>query len=96
MSSCCTPDGSCQSGATDKPAADSTTTTVYNVSGMTCGHCKGAVTEAVGALDDVRAVDVDLEAARITVITGGAPDDALIAKAVDDVGYEVTGRVAGA
>lgn len=95
MSSCCTPDGSCQSGASDEAAADATTT-VYNVSGMTCGHCKSAVTEAVGELDDVRSVDVDLTAARVTVTTGGAPDHVLIAKAVDDAGYAITGQVTAA
>ncbi|MFI8963905.1 heavy-metal-associated domain-containing protein [Streptomyces sp. NPDC053493] len=96
MGSCCTPDNSCSTNA----AADATTavavadrtTTVYAVSGMTCGHCKSAVTQSVGELAGVLSVDVDVAAGRVTVTTGGAPDDAAIAAAVDDAGYELTGR----
>ncbi|MDA2806189.1 heavy-metal-associated domain-containing protein [Nocardiopsis suaedae] len=88
MSSCCTPDGSCSTAAPSAPEGAA----VYSVSGMTCGHCRSAVTEAVGALAGVRSVDVDLEAGTVTVAADGEPDDALIAKAVDDAGYELTGR----
>ncbi|WP_171168956.1 heavy-metal-associated domain-containing protein [Streptomyces sp. I05A-00742] len=67
-------------------------TTVYAVSGMSCGHCETAVTRAVGALDAVRAVTVDVPAGRVMVTTSGEPDDTLVADAVDDAGYELTGR----
>lgn len=94
MSSCCTPDGSCHTdNDTGGQAADGVVS-VYDVSGMTCGHCKNAVTQAVGALAGVRAVDVDVDAGRVTVTTDGAPDEPVIAKAVDEAGYEVTGRAA--
>ncbi|MFE5487414.1 cation transporter [Streptomyces sp. NPDC056527] len=93
MSSCCTPDGSCSTGAgeTTTAVADSTAT-VYAVSGMTCGHCKAAITTSVSALAGVISVDVDVAGGLVTVTTGGAPDDAAIAAAVDDAGYELTGR----
>ncbi|NGN69944.1 heavy-metal-associated domain-containing protein [Streptomyces sp. A7024] len=70
------------------------TTTVYAVSGMTCGHCKASVTEEVSAVPGVSAVEVDLAAGTVAVSTdsGAAPDDDRIAKAVDEAGYEVTGR----
>ncbi|MFI6932794.1 heavy-metal-associated domain-containing protein [Streptomyces sp. NPDC050287] len=90
MSSCCTPDGSCH---TSEPATEGTKT-VYAVSGMTCSHCKTSVTEAVSGIDGVLSVDVDLEAGRVTVVAKENPDDALIAKAVDEAGYELTGRAA--
>ncbi|WP_333563825.1 heavy-metal-associated domain-containing protein [Nocardiopsis endophytica] len=89
MSSCCSTDGSCSTGAATTAPEGST---VYTVSGMTCGHCRSAITEAVGVLAGVRSVDVDLEAGTVTVAADGEPDDALIAKAVDDAGYELTGR----
>lgn len=92
MSSCCTPDGSCHTDAGDQ--ATEGEASVYEVSGMTCGHCKTAVTQAVGALAAVRAVDVDVDAGRVTVTTDGDPDESLIAKAVAEAGYEVTGRAA--
>ncbi|MET9372722.1 cation transporter [Streptomyces sp. NPDC003035] len=93
MGSCCTPDNSCSTTAegTTTAVADSTAT-VYAVSGMTCGHCKTAITASVGALDGVISVDVDVAGGLVTVTTGGAPDDAAIAAAVDDAGYELTGR----
>ncbi|MFE0653639.1 heavy-metal-associated domain-containing protein [Streptomyces sp. NPDC059534] len=93
MGSCCTPDNSCSTGgeATATAVADSTAT-VYAVSGMTCGHCRTAITNSVGALDGVISVDVDIAGGLVTVTTGGEPDDAAITAAVDDAGYELTGR----
>ncbi|MFE6594097.1 heavy-metal-associated domain-containing protein [Streptomyces sp. NPDC057781] len=91
--SCCTSDGSCSTGATTATATAGATT-VYDVSGMTCGHCKATLTKEIGAVDGVLAVDVDLEAGRVTVTTAGEPDDVLLAKVVDDAGYELTGRAA--
>jgi copper chaperone CopZ len=38
----------------------STIIATYCVSGMTCSHCVAAVTEEVGGLDGVSAVEVDL------------------------------------
>ena len=34
--------------------------TTYAVLGMTCGHCRAAVAEEVGAIAGVTAVEVDL------------------------------------
>ncbi|MGC4914306.1 heavy-metal-associated domain-containing protein [Streptomyces albogriseolus] len=91
--SCCTPDGSCSTNTATVAAPDGTTT-VYNVSGMTCGHCKATLTKEIGALDGVLAVDVDLESGQVAVTSSGEPDDALLAKVVDEAGYELTGRAA--
>ncbi|MGZ3100659.1 heavy-metal-associated domain-containing protein [Streptomyces sp. H72] len=91
--SCCTPDGSCSTDTTTATATAGTTT-VYDVAGMTCGHCKATLTKEIGALDDVLAVDVDLEAGQVSVTTKDEPDDTLLAKVVDDAGYELTGRAA--
>ncbi|MFD3996187.1 heavy-metal-associated domain-containing protein [Streptomyces sp. NPDC058548] len=93
MGSCCTPDNSCSTTteATAVAVADSTVT-VYAVSGMTCGHCRTAITTSVSALDGVISVDVDVDGGLVTVTTGGEPDDAAITAAVDDAGYELTGR----
>ncbi|MEU2783373.1 MULTISPECIES: cation transporter [Streptomyces] len=69
-------------------------TTTYAVSGMSCGHCRAALTEAIGALDGVTGVDVDLATGHVTVTSAAEPDDARIAAVVDDAGYELTGRAA--
>ncbi|KOG29176.1 MULTISPECIES: heavy-metal-associated domain-containing protein [Streptomyces] len=93
MGSCCTPDNSCSTSAdTTAVAIAESTVTVYAVSGMTCGHCKSAITRSVGALDGVISVDVDVAGGLVTVTTGGEPDDAAITAAVDDAGYGLTGR----
>ncbi len=69
-------------------------TTTYAVSGMTCGHCKATLTKAIGELDGVTEVGVDLATGQVTVTSATAPDDALIAEVVDEAGYELTGRAA--
>jgi copper chaperone len=59
----------------------------YTVLGMSCGHCTAAVAEAVGSLDGVTDVSVDLDA-RSVEVTGEALDDAAIRSAIEDAGYE--------
>lgn len=60
----------------------------YIVDGMTCEHCRLSVTEEVGEVAGVSAVDVDLESGRVTVTGSGFGDDAIRA-AVDEAGYQV-------
>jgi copper chaperone len=56
------------------------------VEGMTCGHCVKAVTKAVAGAPGVdRVVTVDL--GRGEVVLEGAPDVALLTKALADEGY---------
>jgi copper ion binding protein len=62
-------------------------TKTYTVAGMTCQHCVNAVTEEVGKLDGVEAIDVDLAAGTVTV-TGDVGGEAVRA-AVDEAGYEM-------
>ena len=65
-----------------------TETITYTVRGLSCGHCRTAVTEEVTGVDGVEHVDVDLEAQRVTV--GGRDlDDAKLRAAIDEAGYEV-------
>lgn len=59
----------------------------YNVTGMTCGHCKSSVMTEVLQVPGVRAVDVDLDSGVLTV--RGEADDAAIRAAVDEAGYAV-------
>ncbi|MFD5233329.1 heavy-metal-associated domain-containing protein [Streptomyces qaidamensis] len=67
--------------------------TTYAVSGMSCGHCKATLTKVIGELDGVSGVEVDLGSGHVTVTGSAEPDDAAIAEAVDEAGYELTGRV---
>ncbi|MFC5381582.1 heavy-metal-associated domain-containing protein [Aquipuribacter nitratireducens] len=68
------------------------TTTTVTVAGMTCGHCVGAVTEELSKLPGVVDVRIDLVAGGESpvAITHSAPlDDAAVAEAVDEAGYEL-------
>ncbi|GAA4659685.1 heavy-metal-associated domain-containing protein [Kineococcus glutinatus] len=70
-------------------------TATYAVTGMTCAHCVGAVTEEVSRVPGVTAVDVDLATGRLTVTgspaPGQAPDEAAVRAAVEEAGYRLTG-----
>lgn len=65
------------------------TTTTYTVSGMTCGHCVSAVSSEIGKLTGVRDVKVDLASGAVTVDSENALDNAAVAAAVDEAGYQV-------
>ena len=60
----------------------------YAVPGVSCEHCRVAITNEVGTLGGVSAVAVDLEAKTVTV-SGAGLDDAAIRNAIDDAGYDV-------
>lgn len=64
-------------------------TETYTVQGMTCGHCVAAVTEEVGQVEGVTAVDVDLASGAVTVTSTVPLDAQAIADAVDEAGYTV-------
>ena len=61
----------------------------YVVTGMTCDHCKRAVTTELEGVEGVSKVDVDLAAGTVTVESAEALDPAVVAAAVDEAGYEV-------
>ena len=65
------------------------TNRTYAVVGMTCDHCVRAVTEELAKLEGVTAVDVDLATGAVTVAADAPLDDAAVAAAVDEAGYEV-------
>jgi copper chaperone len=65
---------------------------ILNVNGMSCSHCENAVKKAVGNLDGVSNVSVDLEGKTVTVDYDESKvtlDN--IKFEIDDQGYEVVG-----
>jgi copper chaperone CopZ len=60
----------------------------YSVPGVSCEHCRVAITGEVGRVAGVERVDVDLGARRVTV-TGAGFDDAAVRAAIDEAGYDV-------
>lgn len=65
------------------------TTQTYSVTGMTCGHCAGAVTSELKALDGVSDVNVDLVAggtSTVTVTSEAPLDETRVVEALDEAG----------
>lgn len=62
-------------------------TTTFGVDGMTCDHCRNAVTTEIRAVPGVDSVDVDLAGGTVTVVATHPVDRADIAAAVDEAGY---------
>jgi copper chaperone len=63
--------------------------TILNVEGMSCSHCVNAVEKAVGALEGVTEVRVDLDAKKVTVDHDENVTLESIKNAIEDQGYDV-------
>jgi copper chaperone len=61
---------------------------IFEVTGMTCGHCEKAVTQAIQQLDPQAEVKIDRSQNKVEV-QSQQPRDAL-AKAIAEEGYAVT------
>ena len=59
----------------------------FTVTGMTCGHCEKAVTQAIKTLDPQAQVRIDRQQNRVEVDTA-QPREA-IAQAIAEEGYQV-------
>jgi copper ion binding protein len=62
-------------------------TETFRVEGMTCDHCRHAVTTEVSAVAGIQAVSVDVEAGTVTLSADQPVDRSDIAAAVDEAGY---------
>lgn len=63
------------------------TTTNFQVTGMTCGHCEKAVREEVGAIAGVTEIAVSAETGKLSVTHDVPLADAAVIAAVDEAGY---------
>ena len=69
-------------------------TTTYTVTGMTCGHCVGAVTKELSGLPGVTEVSIDLVpggGSPVTVSSEAPLAEDAVRAAVDEAGYELAG-----
>jgi copper chaperone CopZ len=62
-------------------------TATYLVAGMTCDHCKVAVTDEVTKIGGVSSVDVDLDT-KLVRVHGTGVDEAAVVAAIDEAGYD--------
>ena len=64
-------------------------TRTYAVTGMTCDHCRAAVTEEVEQVAGVAAVVVDLET-KLVIVNGAGVSDRDVRAAIREAGYEAS------
>ena len=64
-------------------------TITYTVPGMTCDHCKRAVSSELGSVEGVTGVEVDLDTKLVTVTGDGLTDETL-RSAIEEAGYEAS------
>jgi copper chaperone len=59
----------------------------FEVDGMSCGHCRLAITDEVSQVSGVQSVDVDLDA-KLVHVRGAQVDGAAVVCAIDEAGYD--------
>ncbi|WP_416964506.1 heavy-metal-associated domain-containing protein [Streptomyces sp. Agncl-13] len=67
-------------------------TTVYKVSGMSCGHCEGSVSGELSGLPGVTSVKAVASTGEVTVVSAAPLDDEAVRAAVDEAGFELVGQ----
>jgi copper chaperone len=68
----------------------SNVSTIFEVEGMSCNHCVNSIKNAVGELDGVENVAVDLGTRKVTVLyTAGLVTIQTIKETIEEQGYEV-------
>ncbi|CAM2178406.1 Copper chaperone CopZ [Paraburkholderia sacchari] len=61
----------------------------FNVEGMSCQHCVGAVTRAIHEHDAAAKVEIDLASGRVSIESKQSAE--VLKAAIDEAGYTVTG-----
>lgn len=67
-------------------------TAVYKVSGMSCGHCEGAVSGEISEIEGVSSVKAVASSGEVTVVSAAALDEEAVRAAVDEAGFELVGK----
>ncbi|MEY9991488.1 copper chaperone CopZ [Streptomyces sp. V4I8] len=75
---------------TDTPGS---VTAVYKVSGMSCGHCEGAVSGEISELPGVSSVKAVASTGEVTVVSAAPLDDEAVRAAVDEAGFELVAKI---
>ncbi|MFF6995156.1 heavy-metal-associated domain-containing protein [Streptomyces sp. NPDC008313] len=81
-------------GTQDAHDAQGSVTTVYKVSGMSCGHCEGAVSGEISEITGVHSVKAVAATGEVTVVSSAPLDEEAVRAAVDEAGFELVGPAA--
>tara|TARA_Y100001970_G_scaffold266459_1_gene355178 strand:+ start:317 stop:526 length:210 start_codon:yes stop_codon:yes gene_type:complete len=63
--------------------------TKFTVPEISCGHCKETIESAINSLEDVKAVDVNIDEKSVTVESTSDLNFSLISEMLDEQGYTV-------
>ena len=74
---------------TDTPGS---VTAVYQVSGMSCGHCEGSVSSEISEIPGVGSVKAVASTGEVTVVSAAPLEEDAVRAAVDEAGFELVGR----
>ncbi|MEU7379986.1 cation transporter [Streptomyces sp. NPDC042207] len=78
---------------TAQTGTSDTVTTVYKVSGMSCGHCEGSVSAEISELTGVSSVKAVASTGEVTVVSASPLAEEAVRAAVDEAGFELVGQV---
>ncbi|MEU5536365.1 heavy-metal-associated domain-containing protein [Streptomyces sp. NPDC020362] len=67
-------------------------TTVYKVTGMSCGHCEGSVSGEISQIPGVSSVKAVASTGEVTVVSATPLDEEAVRAAVDEAGFELADR----
>jgi len=67
-------------------------TSVYQVSGMSCGHCEGSVSGEISEIAGVTSVKAVASTGEVTVVSATPLDEKAVRAAVDEAGFELVGK----
>ena len=70
----------------------SSITTVYQVSGMSCGHCEGSVAGEISGITGVSSVTAVASTGEVTVVSAAPLDHEAVRAAVDEAGFELVDK----
>lgn len=65
-------------------------TQTYSVTGMSCGHCEGAIRSELAEIEGVADIEVSANTGRLTVTTEQHLHDSVVVSAVEEAGYTAT------
>lgn len=66
---------------------DTLSTSTYEVTGMTCGHCESSIREEVGKVAGIETLSVSAKTGTLVVTSRTGSDEAAIIAAVGEAGY---------
>ena len=69
--------------------ANETKQTILNVPDITCGGCAGSIKKALGKMDGIKQIEVDVENKIVTVEHADEVSRENIEAALDDIGFTV-------